>query len=269
MAREYFCAYHSMLDQTKRLSDSELGRLFRALLSFSAEGVLPQGLSEKEAVAFDILSSQISRDIEAYEKQCKKNSENGSKGGRPKRKKAEEAQQNKGADDKKSEKSERFSKKAKKANGFLKSQEEEKEEEEYNTLSFESVNSAGAREDTPTENKMSVREAAETVDASSLSDKLKESLRLWILTKGDGYFTDVSISALAKVTESYAGKYGEEAVVNVIGMSISSGWKGICFARLDEKGKPKEQTCGNFDTDEFFYAALAKGNGGLYENQDI
>lgn len=262
MAREYFCAYHSMLDQTKRLTDAELGRLFRALLSFSAEGVLPQGLSEKEAVAFDMLSSNIKRDIEAYEKQCKKNSENGAKGGRPKRKKAEEAQQNKGSDEKKSEKSERFSKKAKKANGFSKSQEEEKEEEEYNTLSFESVSSAGAREDTPTENKMSVREAAETVDASSLSEKLKESLRLWILTKGDGYFTDVSISALAKVTESYVGKYGEEAVVNVIGMSISSGWKGICFARLDEKGKPKEETYGNFVTDEFYHDALARSYGG-------
>lgn len=269
MAREYFCAYHSMLDQTKRLSDAELGRLFRALLSFSAEGVLPQHLNEKEGVAFDILSSQISRDIEAYEKQCKKNSENGSKGGRPKRKKSEEAQQNKGSDEKKTEKSERFSKKTKKANGFSKSQEEEKEEEEYNTLSFESVSSAGAREDTPTEKKMSVREAAETVDASSLSDKLKESLRLWILTKGDGYFTDVSISALAKVTESYVGKYGEEAVVNVIGMSISSGWKGICFARLDEKGKPKEETYGNFDTNEFYHASLARSYGGSNENQDI
>ncbi len=264
-----------MLDQTKRLTDAELGRLFRALLSFSAEGVLPQHLNEKEGVAFDILSSQISRDIEAYEKQCKKNSENGAKGGRPKRKKAEEAQQNKGSDEKKTEKSERFSKKAKKANGFSKSQEEEKEEEEdkekekYNTLSFESVRDAGARDDTPTEKKMSVREAAETVDASSLSDKLKESLRLWILTKGDGYFTDVSISALAKVTESYVGKYGEEAVVNVIGLSISSGWKGICFARLDEKGKPKEASGGTFDTDEFFYAALARNMGGLNENQDI
>ena len=142
MAREYFCAYHSMLDQTKRLSDAELGRLFRALLSFSAEGVLPQGLSEKEAVAFDMLSSNIKRDIEAYEKQCKKNASNGSKGGRPRTKKSEKCKQNKASDDDESEKTERFSKKPKKANGFLKSQEEEKEEEkeeeeeEYNNHSI-------------------------------------------------------------------------------------------------------------------------------------
>ena len=127
-----------MLDQTKRLSDAELGRLFRALLSFSAEGTLPQGLSEKEAVAFDMLSSNIKRDIEAYEKQCKKNASNGSKGGRPRTKKSEKGKQNKASDDDESEKTEVVFEKPKIANGFFKSQEEEKEEEkeEYNNHSI-------------------------------------------------------------------------------------------------------------------------------------
>ena len=36
MAREFFCAYHSYLNAMRKLSDAECGRLFRALLSYSA-----------------------------------------------------------------------------------------------------------------------------------------------------------------------------------------------------------------------------------------
>lgn len=40
MAREFFCAYHSYLNAMRKLSDAECGRLFRALLSYSAENSL-------------------------------------------------------------------------------------------------------------------------------------------------------------------------------------------------------------------------------------
>lgn len=78
MAREYFCAYHSYINQCKGLSDSELGRLFRALLEYSASGKVPE-LNGRESVAFDFMSVNIDRDAESYKDTCNRNRENISK----------------------------------------------------------------------------------------------------------------------------------------------------------------------------------------------
>ena len=84
--REYFCAYHSMLNGTRKLSDAECGRLFRALLRYSAgEDVGLINLQGREEVLFDVYSQQIDRDIQAYEASVMRNRENGSKGGRPRK----------------------------------------------------------------------------------------------------------------------------------------------------------------------------------------
>ena len=74
MAREYFCAYHSYFESLRNLTDEECGRLFRALLRYSATGELPT-LLDREAVAFDFMRSQLDRDREAYEAKCRKNAE--------------------------------------------------------------------------------------------------------------------------------------------------------------------------------------------------
>lgn len=75
MAREYFCAYHSYIKQCKGLSDGELGRLFRALLEYSASGKVPE-LNGRESVAFDFMSANIDRDAESYNDTCNRNREN-------------------------------------------------------------------------------------------------------------------------------------------------------------------------------------------------
>lgn len=80
MAREYFCAYHSYLKQIRKLSDAECGRLFRALLQYSAGEVDTLiKLQGREEIAFDFICAQIDRDFEAYVEKCAKNRENGSK----------------------------------------------------------------------------------------------------------------------------------------------------------------------------------------------
>lgn len=78
MAREYFCAYHSYIKQCKGLSDGELGRLFRALLEYSASGKVPE-LNGRESVAFDFMAANIDRDAESYKDTCNRNRENVSK----------------------------------------------------------------------------------------------------------------------------------------------------------------------------------------------
>lgn len=78
MSREYFCAYHSYLDSIELLNDEERGRLFTALLEYSANRVLIQ-LDGNERFAFSSMRSQIDRDIKRYEEKCRKQSENARK----------------------------------------------------------------------------------------------------------------------------------------------------------------------------------------------
>jgi DnaD/phage-associated family protein len=75
-----------MLNGTRKLSDAECGRLFRALLCYSAGADVGQiNLQGREEVLFDVYSQQIDRDAEAYEVKVAKSRENGGKGGRPKK----------------------------------------------------------------------------------------------------------------------------------------------------------------------------------------
>ena len=74
--REYFCAYHSMLDATRKLSEAECGRLFRSLLAYSQGRTELINLQGREEIVFDIYSQQIDREIERYEQMCQRNREN-------------------------------------------------------------------------------------------------------------------------------------------------------------------------------------------------
>lgn len=75
MAREYFCAYHSMLNQFKGLSDAEFGRLIRAALQYSASGQAP-ALGGREAILWPSIEWQVDEQVRAYEEKCRKNAAN-------------------------------------------------------------------------------------------------------------------------------------------------------------------------------------------------
>ena len=66
MAREYFCAYHSLLQSIEPLSDAERGRLFTACLEYSKTGVAPE-LCGNERFIFPTIKEQIDRDTVAYD----------------------------------------------------------------------------------------------------------------------------------------------------------------------------------------------------------
>lgn len=75
MAVEYFCCYHSYARKLAKLSDQEVGRLFRALLQYSETGEA-QELAGRESVAFDFIADDIDRAKEKYGEKCRQNSEN-------------------------------------------------------------------------------------------------------------------------------------------------------------------------------------------------
>ncbi len=82
--REYFPCKHSYLRKCEKLTDQELGRLFRALMKYSATGER-QELAGRESIAFDFIADDIDRASSAYLEKCEKNSQNGKRGGRPKK----------------------------------------------------------------------------------------------------------------------------------------------------------------------------------------
>lgn len=74
---EYFCCYHSYSKKCEKLTDQELGRLFRALMAYSATGQ-PQELAGRESIAFDFIADDIDRAKKNYEEKCAKNRANAS-----------------------------------------------------------------------------------------------------------------------------------------------------------------------------------------------
>ena len=80
MGRAYFNAYHSTLRAIEPLDDAERGRLFTALLEYSASGE-ERELPGNERFLFPALREQIDRDRARYEEKCETNRRNGALGG--------------------------------------------------------------------------------------------------------------------------------------------------------------------------------------------
>lgn len=75
MALEYFPCYFSYRKKLSKLSDQEVGRLFRALLEYGEVGVTKE-LTGRESVAFDFIADDIDRAKAAYEEKCETNRRN-------------------------------------------------------------------------------------------------------------------------------------------------------------------------------------------------
>ena len=75
MAREYFCAYHSLLGSLTPFGDAECGRLFRAALIYSATGEVME-LGGNEKYIWPTIKQMIDRDTEKYADKCRKNAAN-------------------------------------------------------------------------------------------------------------------------------------------------------------------------------------------------
>ena len=75
MAMEYFCCYHSYRSKTAKLSDQELGRLFRSLMQYSETGERPE-IEGRESIAFDFIADDIDRTKANYIARCETNRRN-------------------------------------------------------------------------------------------------------------------------------------------------------------------------------------------------
>ena len=83
MEMPFICLYTSYLTILAPFTDSQLGRLIRAMLAYSVSGAVPE-LRGSERFIWPMLQDRLDRDEENYRKRCEKNRANAAKGGRPK-----------------------------------------------------------------------------------------------------------------------------------------------------------------------------------------
>ena len=81
--RDSFILYKSHYEPISKLSDSQLGRLFRAIFQWQINGKADPGPDIE--MAFGFIINQCRIDNEKYLARCEKNQENGKLGGRPKK----------------------------------------------------------------------------------------------------------------------------------------------------------------------------------------
>ena len=74
MANSGFFCSDGYLKRTERLSDQEVGRLFRACMIYHATGEVTE-LAGRESVAFDFIREDIDAANEKYAAKCEKNRE--------------------------------------------------------------------------------------------------------------------------------------------------------------------------------------------------
>ena len=79
----YVCLYTSYLTSLAPYTDSQLGRLVRAMLTYGATGEVPE-FRDCERYIWPMLKDQLDRDAESYRQRCEKNRANAARGGRPK-----------------------------------------------------------------------------------------------------------------------------------------------------------------------------------------
>ena len=71
--RKSFLVYYDMIEQLDILTDVEVGMLFRAVVLFAKEGVIPKFDDKALTVLFLGMKSQIERDAQKYQERCDKN----------------------------------------------------------------------------------------------------------------------------------------------------------------------------------------------------
>ena len=71
MGRKYICGYMSHLEQLAAYSDEQVGRLYRAMLTYARDGVEPGFKpASPESYIWPSLRGEIDRDVGSYMKSC-------------------------------------------------------------------------------------------------------------------------------------------------------------------------------------------------------
>lgn len=197
----YIKLFVDYLDAIEPLGDAERGRLFTSLLEYAKTGVAPQ-LNGNERFLFPMMRAGLDRDMAEMDDISKARSEAG--------KKSAEAKANK------SKQNKQLPTKASKSN---------KEKDKDDIIP-----------PTPLKPKTLDSLLPEYAFADGLSAKIGD----WVQYKQErkeGY-KEQGLKSLLTQIQKNALKYGDNAVIDLIDLSMSNGWKGIIWDKLTEPQWP-------------------------------
>ena len=209
MALNCFNAYHSYLKSIEPLNDAERGRLFTALLEYSSTGAEPE-LRGNERYIFPTMREQIDRDREKYEAKCATNSKNIG------------IRWNTNVNDRI-----RTNTNVSKDKDKDKDKDKEKDKDKDRPLRGNSARGA---------------QGPPSVSDFGFSPDLEAAVNDWLAYKRERReaYKPVGLKALLTQIKNAASASGDAAVAAVIRQSMSSGYKGIVFDRLERAAsKPK------------------------------
>ena len=213
MPKAYISLYYSYREQLEMLPDDERGRLIIALLDYAENGTIPtfDGASK---MAFSFIRAQIDRDSGKYAARCQKNRENAIKRWN-------------------SENTNACNRIQPHANGCETCQGKGKEEGK----------GEGEREE---EGKGECLAGA-SFDALCMhfSALVASAVLDWLAYKHerDEAYTPTGLQSLLEQIEKQIADHSEQAVADVIRLSMSNGWRGIVWDKIR-----KEESCGQNTT---------------------
>lgn len=233
MDTKYFPMFHSYLETLAGLTDEQFGRVIRAALRYSVNGVVPD-LSGAEAMTFGFIKMDVDRAREKYEAIVERNRVNGMKGGRPK--KSEENPV-----------------------GYLGTQKTQRNPEKPKKPIETATETENAKE------KENAIETATSTDAEGSwtvggTEGRKSGFVIPSLADVTGYcvkqgYTHVDVEDFCRFYDDNGWTVGDgEPMKNW--KAVLRGWE----ERAKNKPKPKPAET-SFDTDEFFDAALQRTYG--------
>ncbi len=196
MAVEYFCCYHSYRRKIAKLSDQEVGRLFRSLLEYSETGET-QELAGREAVAFDFIADDIDRAKENYDSKCKQMQANASK---------------------------RYQKQTDVC-GSRENKNKDKNKDK------DKVKEESEKEEKP---EPPAASPAPTPEFGPVLQEAFEDWLKYKRERREAY-KPTGLKSLATQIKNQAAIHGEDAVAALIRQCMAANWKGIIFDRLQGK----------------------------------
>lgn len=251
MAIDYFRCYHSYMRKCEKLTDQELGRLFRALLTYSSTGER-QELAGRESIAFDFIADDIDSTAAASEAGRMARIEAGRKGGLAKASNAKQCQAvPSGA-----------RKNVAKPSKAIDATEREREGDSPLSPPFPSPSSLSPRPPITSTSPLppynppfpEEKESAPLVPPVAPADVpegVRESFREWLTYKRERResYKPMGLKALEAQVRNNCAAYGARAVRELIQESMANGWKGIAWERLKTRPNvvpPEKETSNPF-----------------------
>ena len=236
-----FVLFNDLIDTVSILKDEDAGVLFKMILNYENGRELTQDIkceSMPALIAFTFVKRQLNRLDEQYEKTTQARIEAGRKGAEA-----------------------RWHSKAIANNGKAIASDSKAMANDSNNMAKMPIN---VPVPVPVNNISPLPpkgEPPETViNNSELSDPVKSMLKDWVQYKRErreGY-KPAGLKSLVTTATRYEKNVGADAVCEVIRKSMSSGYKGIVWDRLDNRAPVKTNQFNNYSQNSYDFDALEK-----------